>query len=229
MAGSTTSLNRFYLIIAVAAAVGIGALLYLMNRSSSPTVPVAVAVTPADTAGFRGYVLGSDTAPVEIIEYADYQCPACQAFEMVEFPYVRERLIQTGRVRWIYRDFPLDQPHRWARLAAHSAACASDQDKFWEQHEAIYRTQADWSASSSAGGIFRSLAQGVGLDMGAYDDCMKSLKYAGRIQASAEEGLRMGINSTPSIIVGGRIYAGVQPYDRLKALVDSLSPVAPAQ
>ncbi len=226
MAGSTTSLNRFYVIIAVAAAVGIGALLYLMNRASSPSIPVAVAVAPSDTAGFRGYVLGSDTAPVEIIEYADFQCPACQAFEMVEFPYVKERLIQTGRVRWIYRDFPLDQPHKWSRLASHSAACANDQDKYWEQHEAIYRTQADWSASSSAGGIFRSLAQQNGLDMSAYDGCMKSLKYAGRIQASSEEGLRAGINSTPSIIVGGRIYPGVQPYDKLKALVDSLSPVA---
>jgi protein-disulfide isomerase len=198
-----------------------------MNRSSSPTVPVAVAVTPSDTAGFRGYVLGSETAPVEIIEYADYQCPACQAFEMVEFPTVKERLIQTGRVRWVYRDFPLDQPHRWTRLASHSAACASEQNKFWEQHEALYRTQADWSASASAGGMFRSLAQQNGLDMGGYDECMKSLRYAGRIQASSEEGLKLGINSTPSIIVAGRIYAGVQPYDKLKALVDSLNPAAP--
>jgi protein-disulfide isomerase len=215
-------MNRFYTLIAVLVAVGIGLLLFLMNRSSSPTVPVQVAVTAADTAGFAGYALGSDTAPVTITEYADYQCPACQSFEMVEFPYVKERLVQTGKVRYVYRDFPLDQPHRWARLAAHSAACANDQNKFWEQHEAIYRTQGEWSASGDAGGIFRNLAQQVGLDLGAYDECMRSLKYAGRIQASLDEGVRIGVNSTPSFRIGDRLYAGVQPYDKLKAVVDSL-------
>lgn len=214
--------NRFYAILAVVAAIGVGALLYVMNRASSPAVPVQVAVTAADTAGFRGYVLGSGTAPIEIVEYADYQCPACQSFEMVEFPYVKERLIQTGKLRYVYKDFPLDQPHRWARLAAHSGACANDQDRFWEQHEAIYRIQGEWSASGDAGAIFRRLAQQVGLDLGAYDECMRSLKYAGRIQASLDEGVRLGVNSTPSFVIGDRIYAGVQPYDKLKALVDSL-------
>jgi protein-disulfide isomerase len=216
------AMNRFYTILAILVAAGIGLLLYLMNRSSSPSIPVQVAVTVADTAGFRGYVLGAETAPVEIVEYADYQCPACQSFEMVEFPYVKERLIQTGKVRYVYRDFPLDQPHKWARLAAHSAACANDQNKFWEQHEAIYRTQGDWSASGDAGGIFRSQAQQAGLNVAAYDECMRSLKYAGRIQAGLDEGIRVGVNSTPSFKIGDRIYPGVQPYDRLKALVDSL-------
>lgn len=216
------AMNRFYLLLGVLVAVGIGLLLWLMNRSSSPSIPVQVAVTAADTAGFQGYVLGSDDAPVTITEYADYQCPACQSFEMVEFPYVKERLIQTGKVRYVYRDFPLDQPHRWARLAAHSAACADDQGKFWEQHDAIYRTQGQWSPAGDAGAVFRSLAQQNGLDLGAYDGCMRSLRYAGRIQASLDEGVRAGVNSTPSFVIGGRIYAGVQQYDKLRALVDSL-------
>lgn len=227
MAAAPTSMNRFYLMLAALAAVGVAALLYLMNRSSSPSIPVQVAVTAADTAGFRGYVLGSDSAKVEIIEYADYQCPACQSFEMVEFPYVKERLIQTGKVRYVYRDFPLDQPHRWTRLSAHSAACANEQGRFWEQHEALYRTQSEWSASGDAGGIFRSLAQQNGMDVGQYDACMQSLKYAGRIQASLDEGIRLGVNSTPSFRIGDRLYAGVQPYDKLKALVDSLIAATP--
>ena len=215
-------MNRFYTLIAVLVAVGIGLLLFLMNRSSTPTVPVQVAVTAADTAGFQGYVLGSETAPVTITEYADYQCPACQSFEMVEFPYVKERLIQTGKLRYVYRDFPLDQPHRWSRLAAHSAACANEQNKFWEQHEALYRTQGEWSPSGDAGGIFRNLAQQNGMDVGKYDECMRSLKFAGRIQASLDEGIRLGVNSTPSFRIGDRLYSGVQPYDKLKAVVDSL-------
>ncbi|MEK6689580.1 MAG: thioredoxin domain-containing protein, partial [Gemmatimonadota bacterium] len=188
-------------------------------------IPVAVAVTAGDTAVFRGYVLGSADAPVEIMEFADYQCPACEKFEMVEFPYVVERLINTGRVRYVYRDFPLDQPHKWARLAAHAAACANDQGKFWEVHGGIYATQTEWSFSSRAGNQFRDIAGKQGLDLGSYDECMSSLRYAGRLQASLEEGLRLGVNSTPSFLIGGRLYPGVLPYDRIKALVDSLSPV----
>jgi protein-disulfide isomerase len=225
MAGSPSSLNRFYLMLGVLAAVAIGALLYLMNRSSTPTVPANVKVEAGDTAGFRGYVLGSATAPVEVIEYADYQCPACQSFDVVEFPYVKERLIQTGRVRWVYRDFPLDVPHKWTRLSAHSAACANDQGKYWEQHSSLYEAQPEWSGSNDAGDMFRDFAQTNGMDVAKYDACMSSLKYAGRIQASSDEGLRLGVNSTPSFIIGGRLYAGVQPYDRLRALVDSLAPV----
>ena len=216
-------MKRFYAFFAVIAAAGVGFLLWQMNKSSTPAVPVQVTVQPADTAGFRGYVLGSDSAPVEIIEYADYQCPACQQFATVEWPYVRDRLVTPGRVRWVFKDFPLQQ-HPWARLAAHSAACASDQNKFWEYADAVFATQPDWSASRDAGKIFREQAEKVGLNAAAWDQCMSALKFAGRIQASAEQGVKAGVGSTPSFVIGGRIYAGVLPYDKIKALVDSLSP-----
>ena len=74
--------------------------------------------------------------------------------------------------------------------------------------------------------MFRDFAQKNGMDGAKYDACMTSLKFAGRIQASSDEGIRLGVNSTPSFIIAGRLYAGVQPYDRLRALVDSLAPVA---
>jgi protein-disulfide isomerase len=224
MAGSRPGLNRFYLLLGALVVVGAGALVWLATRSTGPTsVPVAVAVQPSDTAGFAGYALGSDSAPVTIVEFADFQCPACQTFDMVEFPYVRERLIQTRRVRFVYKDFPLDGQHRWARLAAHAAACAHEQGKFWELKEQIYGTQSAWSFSRNAGSRFRDLARQLGLDVAAYDGCMSSLKYAGRIQASADEGIRLGVNSTPSFVIAGRLYAGVLVYDRIRALVDSLS------
>ncbi|MEK7379500.1 MAG: thioredoxin domain-containing protein [Gemmatimonadota bacterium] len=225
MAATSSSPNRFYLLIGGLAVVGALALYFLSRQGHSPTIPVAVAVTAGDTAGFRGYVLGSADAPVEIMEFADYQCPACEKFEMVEFPYVLERLINTGRVRYVYRDFPLDQPHKWARLAAHAAACANDQGKFWEVHGGIYATQTEWSFSSRAGNQFREIAGKQGLDLDSYDECMGSLRYAGRLQGSLDEGLRMGVNSTPTFVIGGGLYLGVLPYDRIKALVDSLSPL----
>ncbi|HEX9892594.1 MAG TPA: thioredoxin domain-containing protein [Gemmatimonadales bacterium] len=215
-------LKRFYALFGLIAAAGIGFLLWQMNRSSTPSIPVPVTVQPSDTAGFRGYVLGDDSAKVEVIEYADYQCPACQQFATVEWPYVRDRLVRAGKVRWVFRDFPLSQ-HQWARLAAHAGACGQEQNKFWELQDEIFATQPEWQFSRDAGPTFRTAAQKVGMDVSAYDECMNSLKYAGRIQASANEGVRLGVGSTPTFVIGGRLYPGLIPYDRLRALVDSLS------
>ena len=225
MATAPPGLKRFYLLLGGVAAAGLAVLAFLVIRPASVSIPVDVKVQPSDTAGFRGYVLGSASAPVEISEYADYQCPSCLHFEEIQFPDVRDRLIQAGRVRWRYRDFPLAQ-HKFSRVAAHSAACADEQGKFWEQHRAIYVGQPDWSFKRDAAGIFRDYAKQNGLDLGRYDACMESARYAGRIQASLEEGMKAGVQATPTFLVGGRLYSGVQTYDALKAIIDSLAPPA---
>lgn len=215
-----TGLNRFYLILGAVAVVGVAALVFLM-RSGPVSIPANVVVQASDTLGFRGYVVGQAAAPVEIVEYADYQCPACANFETVQWPTIKERLVDSGRIRWVYRDFPLDM-HRHARVASHAAACAEDQGRFWEFKRGIYDTQNEWAFARDAAGHFRTLAKSFGLDIARYDDCMTSAKYAGRIQASFNEGAKAGVNATPSFIIGGRIY-GSMPYDQLKAMVDSLA------
>jgi protein-disulfide isomerase len=223
-------LTRFYRFLGAAAVVGGLVLLWLAWRPATISIPANVVVTAADTAGFHGYALGAENAPVEIVEYADYQCPACQDFELVQFPDVKKQLLDTGRARWVYRDYPLDNAHRFARLAAHSAACADDQGRFWPQHALLYSGQAEWSVERDASGTFRDYAERSGLDLAKYDECMKSARHAGRIQASYETGNRLGVNSTPTFLIGGRLYAGRQSSDELKRLVDSLAPVAaPAQ
>lgn len=225
MAG-TSSLNRFYLILLAIAVVG-GGLLYWQVRRGVPSIPANVTVTVSDTAGFQGYFLGDPNAPVVITEYADYQCPGCQNFDMVQFPDIIRQLIETGRVRWRYRDFPLNM-HPFARLAAHSAACADDQDRYWQQHALIYQGQGDWSRQSEPSGTFRGYAERAGLDLKAYDECMMSAKYAGRIQASYDEAIRVGVNSTPTFLIGDRLYGGMSSSDAFKKIVDSLAPPPPA-
>ena len=160
---------------------------------------------------------------MEITEYADYQCPFCQTFATLQMPTIEERLINTGRLRWRYRDFPLQQ-HPFARLAAHSAACADEQGKYWEQHARIYEGQPDWADARDAGARFRNYAKAAGLDLPRYDACMKSGKYAGRIQASLNEGIRVGVASTPTLLVGDRLYRGRFDSDAITKLVDSLAP-----
>ncbi len=225
MAG-TSSLNRFYLILLVVAVAG-GGLLFWQVRRGVPSIPANVTVTAADTAGFQGYFLGNADAPVVITEYADYQCPACQTFDMVQFPDIVRQLVETGKVRWRYRDFPLNS-HPFARLAAHSAACADDQGRYWEQHASIYQGQSNWARETEPSGTFRGYAERLGLDLKVYDECMMSAKYAGRIQASYNEGVRVGVNATPTFLIGDRLYGGLSNSDALKALVDSLTPATPA-
>ncbi|MEO6056730.1 MAG: thioredoxin domain-containing protein [Gemmatimonadales bacterium] len=223
MAASPVGMKRFYGVLGAVAVVGIGLLGYQLSKPATVSIPANVTVQPSDTAGFHGYVKGSDSAAVEITEYADYQCPFCQTFATLQMPTIDERLIKTGRLRWRYRDFPLQQ-HEYARVAAHSAACADEQGKYWAQHGRIYEGQSEWSVSRDGAGVLRRYAGEIGLDLGRYDACMSSGKYAGRIQAGYDEGVRAGVSSTPTLLVGGRLYQGRFDSDAIARLVDSLSP-----
>lgn len=222
-ATAPSGMKRFYLVLAAVAVIGIGVLVALTQRKTV-SIPVGATVVASDTAGFHGYILGSADAPVEVVVYADYQCPACGGYDAVQFPTVRERLIATGRVRWRYRDFPLDNIHPQARLAAHAAACADEQGKYWEMHRFIYEAQNDWAFKPNALSELRSLAKPIGIDVDKWDACMESARYAGRIQASYDEGMKLGVPSTPTFVIGGRMMSGGIPYDALKRIVDSIAP-----
>jgi protein-disulfide isomerase len=223
MASASVGMKQFYAVLAAVVFIGIGALGYLLARPATVSIPANVTVQPSDTAGFRGYLKGSPNAPVEITEFADYQCPFCQTFATLQMPTIEQRLIDTGRLRWRYMDFPLQQ-HPFSRLAAHSAACADEQGKFWQQHQRIYEGQAEWTAARSAANIFRDYAKANGLDLARYDSCMQAGKYAGRIQASYEQGVKLGVSSTPTLLVGNRLYQGRFDSDAITRLVDSLAP-----
>jgi protein-disulfide isomerase len=218
--------NRFYLVLGALALAGIAILVYQVKKPKAVSIPANVSVLASDTAGFRGYLLGSDSAKVEISEYADYQCPFCGDFATVQFPAVRQQLIDPGLVRWRFRDFPLSgHPH--SRVAAHAAACADEQGKFWQMHSALFEHQGEWSPARDASGRFHDYAQQIGLDLGKYDECMQSARYAGRIQASLEEGTKLGVNGTPTFLIGGRLYTDrAASSDSIRALVMKLLPAS---
>ncbi|MSR03210.1 MAG: DsbA family protein [Gemmatimonadetes bacterium] len=219
--------TRSYLLIGAAAVTGAVVLGYLVMKPKDVRIPANVTVLAADTAGFRGYVLGSDSAKIEVTEYADFQCPACGTFDVLQFDVVKRQLIETGLVRYRYRDFPLPM-HPHARVASHAAACANDQGKFWEMKAQIYNRQAEWSPLRSAAGFFGDLAAAVGVNRGPYDECMQSAKYAGRIEASLQEGTKLGVPSTPTFLIGGQLYPGALSSDSLAAKVRRLA-ATPAQ
>ena len=224
MAAGPGGLNRFYLMLGVALVAGGGVMAYVLTRRPAVSIPANPVIQVSDTSGFSGYYLGSDSAPLTVTEYADYECPACQQWAIVQFPTIRQRLIASGQVRWRYRDFPLDM-HRHARVAAHAAACAEEQGKYWEMNEAIYSWGGDWPTKRDATGVFRGFAQQLGLAAAAYDACMASGRFAGRIAAGRNEAVSTGVGSTPTFLIMGRLYpgGGAVHYDMLKAMIDSIA------
>jgi protein-disulfide isomerase len=215
-------MKGFYVLLAVVCLGGVGWLAYSAYKKPAaglgPEEPVPVAA--AD--GFRGYTLGSDSARIEITEYSDFECPFCAAFATVQMPVIRPQLIETGKVRWRFRDFPLSL-HKYSRTAALAAQCAGEQGKFWQMHDQLFGHHAWAQTDKDPSGLFRSFAESSAVNLPQYDACMASKRYAGRIQASLEEGQARAIQGTPSFFVDGRHYEGHPTSDAFQALVDSLS------
>ncbi len=219
------SQKTFYYILGAVLLVG-GAFIVSRYSGGGPiSIPANVAVLPADTSGFRGYLLGSADATIEVTEYGDMECSYCQTFATMQFPDVQRRLIETGKVRFRYRDYPLSG-HRHPREAAHAAACADDQGKYWEVQHEIFVQQTEWFRKANAVPTFRAIAEQLGLDVSTWDDCMRSGRYAGRIQASLEEGIAIGVTSTPTFFLNGRLFQ-FRNADQLVAVVDSLLALQP--
>ncbi|MFQ5549646.1 MAG: DsbA family protein [Gemmatimonadales bacterium] len=211
-------MNKLYVFLGAIILFGAAAI-WTQRRDAAPSAqPVSVV---ADV-GFEGYVAGSNSAPVEIVEYADFQCPACARHAILTMPDVMQRMVNTGQVRWRFRDFPLDQIHPKSRSAHLAAACADEQGKFWEMHDQLFYGQNDWVNTRRHERRFRDYARTVGLDLDQYNECMSSQRYAGRVQAAQQEGFEAGVGSTPSFVIGGRLYSGVLAYDELRVIVDSL-------
>ncbi|HYV99066.1 MAG TPA: thioredoxin domain-containing protein, partial [Gemmatimonadaceae bacterium] len=177
----------------------------------------------------QGIVAGSDSAPVEIIEFGDFECPVCGQFATITEPDVMTRLVKTGRARFRYLDFPLyPRPHPAALVAHNAALCAADQNKFWEMHDRIYATQFEWSTFANgrdmgAPRLMKRYAKELGLDTKAFDACFDASKFEPQIKANQAEGFRVGMQNrgTPTFFIGKRVMSGALPYDVIKAMVDS--------
>ncbi len=215
-------MKGFYLLLVAVAVIG-GAVLWYGSRgtqasTAAPGTPLPVAA--AD--GFKGYTLGSDSAPIDVTEYSDFECPFCAQFATVQMPVVRSQLIATGRVRWRYRDFPLPT-HAYSRYAALAAQCAGEQAKFWDMHDQLFDHHQWAQTGKNPRNLFRDFGKAIGLDLDKYDACMDGQRYAGRIQASVQEGEARGVKGTPTFFVNGRLYEGRSTSDDFKALADSLT------
>ena len=169
---------------------------------------------------FSEMVLGDPNAPVEVIEYASYTCPHCASFHANQFKDLQANYIDTGKIRFIYREVYFDRPGLWASMIAR---CAGDQNFFFAFTDLLYAEQRTWLASGDPAGIvaeLRRMAKTAGMDDGALDACLSDAAKAealfGWYQENAE---RDGINSTPSFMIDGVKYSNMA-YDDFAAILD---------
>jgi protein-disulfide isomerase len=219
-------MNRFFVVFGILAVALVAVLVYLLTAAPG-TAPAAATSAPTAVVddGFRGYTMGRDDAPVEVTEYGDFECPACAGFATIQMPTIKSQLIATGKLRWRYRDYPLSM-HPYARLAAHAAQCAGEQGKFWEMHDQLFYNHSWAQTGRDPSRLFRDLARTAGADVGRYDACMESGRYASRIEFARQEGDQRLVDGTPTFYINGVKYTGRSNSDAFKAAVDSAAAAA---
>lgn len=199
------------LIILLIVGVVVGVAWY--KQSSAPTP--AEAQVRADS-----HMDGPADAKVTLVEFGDYQCPACgQAEPVIE--QIRKDYADKS-FRFVFRHFPLSI-HPNAPVAAEAAEAAAAQGKFWEMHALLYQNQSSWSEASDPVGQFTQYAKQVGVaDIAQFEREVKGASYATRIRADQKDGNSLSVQVTPTFFLNGQKLEGVQAYDDLKQKIDSL-------
>jgi len=159
------------------------------------------------------YIRGDKNAKVTMIEYSDFQCPFCQR----HVPTLDKILADyKGKVRLIYRHFPLTSIHPNAQKSAEAAECAGEQGKFWEMHDKLFENQTALQVDN-----LKQYAKDLGLNTSQFNSCLDDGKYASKVNKQASEAQASGITGTPGTWVGDQLVKGAYPYDTFKQLVDA--------
>ncbi len=221
----TKSRTPFIVLLLALAAAGAGGIWYSLNGAKPAPITLAAGTELPKS---EGYLRGDPNAPITIVEFGDFECPACGQFAAVTEPDMRTRIIEAGLANFRFYDYPLPM-HQNTISASLAASCAAEQGKFWEMHDAIFAGQYDWNTQSTTNPrkFFDSYAKTLGLDEAAYKSCFDSQKNLPKISAHKAEGEKLGVPSTPTFLIGGKLYSNGMTYDMLKAIVDSLRAAAP--
>jgi protein-disulfide isomerase len=153
------------------------------------------------------------TGSVVIVEFSDIQCPFCAHFHQQTFPQIMENY--GDRVRFIYRDFPLESMHPYALPAAEAAECADDQGAFWEYLDTLFANQDSLDSDSLI-----SYAEDLQLDVDEFRECLESGKYEDEVRADLDDGMAYGVSGTPTFFINGRPFVGAQPYDAFEQAIE---------
>ncbi len=181
-------------------------------------LPFPAVSSITDTESVR--VMGYQNAPITMTEYSDFQCPLCKQFVDTSFATLKEKYIDTGKVKFVYKQFPLGI-HPQANDAALAAECALAQGKFWEMHDALFQNQLLWSGRDNHMDSFKKFAADLKLDTGKFADCLSSRKYDGNVKKDYQEGITRSINGTPTFYLNDQVIVGAQPLQTFTEAIDA--------
>ncbi len=182
--------------------------------SDQPTAP-APSGEPVEVSIDDDAIKGDIDAPVTIIEFSDYECPFCARFYSQTLSQIEENYIDTGKVRLVYRDFPLSF-HQNAQKAAEAAECAGEQDAYYDMHDKLFENQGSLSVSN-----YKTWAGELGLDQEEFDNCLDSGEMASEVQKDFSDGQQYGVTGTPGFFVNGVKISGAQPYSVFEAAIEA--------
>ncbi|MES2123414.1 MAG: thioredoxin domain-containing protein [Gemmatimonadota bacterium] len=172
---------------------------------------------------------GVATAPVTVYEMSDFQCPYCRRFATETFPAIEKEYIATGKVQWIFINFPLASIHPNATAAAEFATCAAAQGRFWPTHDFLYSKQEAWAPLKDPGQYFMAQVSSLGLKRDVMLACVQGTQVRKLVEADAAGAVRAGAGSTPTFYIEGGMMSGAQPIDVFRPILDSIIKVKAAK
>jgi len=196
----------------------IGAVVFVLVLQLAAVAPAAAEAQIDVESALKERALGDPAAPVTMIEYASLTCPHCAKFHNETFKPFKQRYIDTGKVRWVYRDFPLDGI---ALRAAVMARCAAEQ-RYFGLLLLLYRSQADWARAADPLAELAKIGVFAGIDQTTFDACMASDPIIDGVLALRQQGAAAGVNSTPTFIINDKVYTGEHSIEELAAILDPL-------
>jgi protein-disulfide isomerase len=207
----SSGLKTYGLIAAVVVvAVVVVAILVAMTGGRNP------APTPAELAGQSE---GAADAPVVVVEYADFQCPYCRQWALGPAQQLKKDYIDTGQVRFVFRNLAfIGDESTWA---AEAAECAGDQGQFWAYHDLLFQKQGAENGGAFSRANLKQYAASLGLDTAQFGQCLDSGRYLSLVQQQSAEAQRMGVSSTPSLLVNGQLIQDGSSYQVLQAAIEA--------
>jgi len=194
-----------------------------VQQPGQPSAPLIIQVS-LDDDPFKG----NADAPVIMIEFSDFQCPFCLRFYEQTLPAIIENYVDTGKVKFVYRDLPLDSLHPNARPVHIAAECADEQGKFWDYHDMLFDNQSEWGRLPAADlqNTLTQYASDLGLESASFETCLESDAIADEVNKDTLDAARYGATGTPAFFIGNEKdgfikLSGAQPYQTFQAAIDA--------
>jgi protein-disulfide isomerase len=224
--GGAGNMKAFYAVIAVVAILGIGAILYAARSGTAGMATEPLEIAQADVGPLleraRGVSVGEPDAPVQMIVFSDYMCPACAHWAGQIEQMLKAEFVATGRLHYTYYDFPLAPAHRHSFVASRAARCAGDQGRFWEYHDRLLGQQQSWMYSpGTPTDQLLQIGREVGVEQGAFESCLRSDAHAEVVTANKLLGETLGVGGTPTVFINGRQLREWSSYPAVRAAVEA--------